>query len=231
MVKTPGGTRIAVFDIDRTLIIGTSAEEQLIRLLRRKKLLPLFNFLRNLGVMLRCIPLGLNQVLKRKSVYLHDLRVAQVHGFVDELYRDYLEPRLSRSLMERMEKLRAEGYEIIILSGTLDFIVEYLVKKLKADGGTGSPMEVRGGRFTGRIVGIHPYFHEKVKALHAYLGRRTIDFQNSTSFADSWADIPLLSLFGHPVAVNPGRHLRSSARRRGWEILEEELPEVKTDHV
>ena len=121
-----------------------------------------------------------------------------------------------------MKILQEKGYEIILISGTLDFILQYLVEKLGANGGVGSKVEIDDGKFTGRIVWIHPYHHGKVLALQKYLAGRNIDYHKSYGFGDSWADVPLLSLFGHPIAVNPGRILRRQALKRGWKVLLDE---------
>jgi phosphoserine phosphatase len=110
-------------------------------------------------------------------------------------------------------------YEIILISGTVDFILNYLVQYLGADGGVGSKLEIQDGTFTGRIVDIHPYHQDKIEALQGYLGHHTVDYKKSFGFADSWADVPLLSLFGNPVVVNPGLFLRSMMRKRRWPVL------------
>jgi len=212
-------SKIAVFDVDRTLILNTSVEVQLIHFLRQRGMLPLSNFLGNLMGFIRQLPHGFEQVIRKKSVYLKGLNAHEVKALLPELYETYLHPRFSRKVHQYMEMLRDRGYEIILLSGTLDFILDFLVERLQADGGVGSPLEIKDGLFTGQISGIHPYYHGKVQALKKYLAGRFVDFNSSYGFGDSWADLPLLTLFGHPIAVNPGRILRRQARERGWRVI------------
>ena len=38
------------------------------------------------------------------------------------------------------------------------------------------------------------------------------------AYSDSANDLPMLSLVGHAVAVNPDSALRREARRRNWEV-------------
>jgi len=45
-----------------------------------------------------------------------------------------------------------------------------------------------------------------------------LDLQRCTAYSDSANDIPMLSLVGTAVAVNPDSNLRETARARGWEI-------------
>jgi HAD superfamily hydrolase (TIGR01490 family) len=212
-----------VFDVDRTLIIGTSAEEELIHLLRRMKIINIGHVIKNFAAMARQIPHGFVRVVKQKSLYLKHMEVDLIRRLFLELYENDLQKRLSRQMLETMERLREAGYEIWLLSGTLDFIVDHMKKELRTDGGIGSPLEISEGRFTGQIAGIHPYYHEKVRVLKETFRGRNIDYARSCSFGDSWADIPQLKLFGTPVAVNPGWRLRLEARRRGWKIVEERL--------
>lgn len=211
--------RIAVFDVDRTLLVKTSAEEQLIRFLRQRKMLPLFNFVRGLFMVIRKLPRGMEEVIQRKSIYLSGLDVKDIQSLLPEFVANYLQPCLSPSVLEYVRMLKDKAYEIILISGSLDFLVHCLVVHLGADGGVGSKMEIRDGKFTGRIVGIHPYYYGKVMALQKYLEGREIDYLQSYSFGDSWRDIPLLSLFGHPVVVNPGRIMKKKAQERGWKII------------
>ncbi len=45
-----------------------------------------------------------------------------------------------------------------------------------------------------------------------------LDLARCSAYSDSINDLPLLSLVGHPVAVNPDSALKAEARDRGWEI-------------
>jgi hypothetical protein len=54
-----------------------------------------------------------------------------------------------------------------------------------------------------------------VRALAAAEG---LDLSRCAAYSDSINDLPMLSLVGRPVAVNPDSALRIEARKRGWEI-------------
>jgi HAD superfamily hydrolase (TIGR01490 family) len=122
-------------------------------------------------------------------------------------------------MLDAMNDLKQLGFRIVLISGTLEFIIQDLVERLGADVGLGCALEIHRGRYTGRVLGIHPYGTSKVKALETVLQNRAVDWTESYGFGDSRADTPLLSLFGHPKAVNPDRFLRRTARKRGWEII------------
>jgi HAD superfamily hydrolase (TIGR01490 family) len=211
--------KIAVFDIDGTLVVGSSVEVQLIHLLNRNKEVPFSNYLQTFLSMASQLPLGFRHVIRRKSVYLEGLSVKRVLSFLPEMFETRLRPRFSKAGLSIINRLKDKGYEIVFISGTFDFVVDYLVKKLGAHGGLGSIIETKDGKFTGRIRGIHPYYYGKLTILNQYLEDRSVDYSNSYGFADSWADIPLLSLFGHSIALNPGRLLEKRAKKLGWPII------------
>src|SRR5919197_268570 len=51
------------------------------------------------------------------------------------------------------------------------------------------------------------------------LGRRLDEFAESACYSDSHNDLPLLERVTRPVAVDPDATLEAHARRRGWEVI------------
>ncbi len=213
--------RIAVFDVDRTLIRGTSAEIQLIRFLRESGLLPFSNYMSMFFGGIKRLPYGFNEAFLRNKLYLNGISTETISSLIPHFFEERIRPRISKKATDMMHELKKDGHEILLISGTLDFILEFLVKNIGADGGVGSRMEVVDGKYTGRIIGPFPYYHDKVSTLQDYYRDVKIDYRNSFAFADSWADVPLLSKFGNPVAMNPGKILEIIARTRGWKIIKD----------
>jgi len=214
--------KIAVFDVDRTLLVRTTGETQLIRFLLKKRMFPILNFLKYFYTVIRYLPQGIEEAILRNKTYLSNLDIQKIKSLLPEFIENHLRPKFSVQLQKWMNELRDNGYQIIFISGTVDFIVDQLVDHLGADGGVGSMMETKKNKLTGRVLGIHPYFNGKIDALHKYLKGREVDYDCSFGFADSWADVPLLSLFGNPIAVNPGILLRIKAGRRGWKMIRDQ---------
>ncbi len=210
---------IAVFDIDKTLLPGTSAEIQLIRFLYKKKVIDAEDIIKSLIRSLFQIFKGFDWVIYNKSRYLEGVEKKVIISHLPEFYENYIWPQLSEELLLYLKDLKKKNFEIIIISGTLDFLLKPFIKKLNADGGIGSHMEVNNGKFSGRITNVYPYKYGKILALKHYLNEREVDYTNSYAFADSLADIPLLKLFGNPVVVNPGLLLWFKARIEGWKIM------------
>src|SRR3712207_9363881 len=78
--------------------------------------------------------------------------------------------------------------------------------------------EVVDGRYTGRLVGELMHGPAKAEAVLALSEREGLDLSRCTAYSDSANDLPMLSLTGTAVAVNPDTELRAVARARGWTI-------------
>jgi HAD superfamily hydrolase (TIGR01490 family) len=217
--------RIAVFDVHRTLVMGTSVEIQLVRFLLKKKLLPSANLIRALYWIPRLIHRGFREAFLRNKFYLYGLDARHLDSLLPEFFDSQLKPLLSRKMLKEMRSLRREGFAVILISGTLDFILDYLINRFGADAGMGTRAEITDGKFSGKVIGVYPFFLEKVTALECVLDGHEVDYRESTAFADSWADVPLLSLFGRPVAMNPDWGLRKKAGKFGWPVVTESLKE------
>lgn len=210
---------IAVFDLDRTLLMRTSGEIQLIRYLYRQKILPFSNFRIYLHWLFSRLPHSFSDAIITNKMYLAGLQVKEVVSHLPAFYDEHIFPRLSGCVQTWMEALRKRGYSIILLSATLDFILGIIADRMGVDQKIASVMEIKNGMFTGRILGEHPYHHGKVRSLLSHLEDREVDFTASYGFGDSLTDVPLLSLFGNPIAVNPGCLLKREAKRRKWMII------------
>ena len=182
-------------------------------------MLPFQNFFKTLIWTFRTFPLDILEATLKNKMYLKGLSQKEINTILPEFYNTYLKPNFYGPVYRKMNELKKADFQIIFISATLDFILNQMVEGLCADGGVAATTEIRKGLFTGRLLGTYPYFSGKVKAMNRYLDGQKVDFKNSYAFADRWEDIPLLSIFGHPVAVNPTWRLRKEAQKRGWTIL------------
>jgi phosphoserine phosphatase len=72
--------------------------------------------------------------------------------------------------------------------------------------------------YTGRLVGDILHGAAKAQAVRALAAKEGLDLRRCTAYSDSANDIPMLSVVGTSVAVNPDPELRETARERGWQI-------------
>lgn len=111
----------------------------------------------------------------------------------------------------------AAGDHVVLLSASPQEVVEAVADRLGADVGIGTVAQVEDGHYTGRLQGPFCHGEGKLERLRAVLG--DIDLAESTAYADSASDLPVLLACGRAVAVNPDRRLRAEAALRTWPVL------------
>jgi phosphoserine phosphatase len=72
--------------------------------------------------------------------------------------------------------------------------------------------------YTGRLVGEPLHGPAKAEAVRALAAAEDLDLSRCAAYSDSHNDIPMLSLVGHPYAINPDGGLRRHARAHGWRL-------------
>ena len=137
---------------------------------------------------------------------------------VEEAMEPVLRPLVYAEPLRLVERHRARGERVYVVSATLQEIVQAIADDLGFDGALGTECEVRDGCYTGRAVrSLHA--EAKADAVRELAAREGLDLAACTAYSDSHTDLPFLEAVGRPVAVNPDRALRRIARERGWEVL------------
>jgi len=116
-----------------------------------------------------------------------------------------------------LDRHLAAGDFCVIASASPQPLVEAAARALGAQRAVGTRAEVCDGRFTGRLEG--PFCHGRGKVARLWVELGTADLSQATAYSDSMSDLPLLTAAGAPVAVNPDRRLRREARSQGWPVL------------
>lgn len=128
-------------------------------------------------------------------------------------------PAASRALVARH---RDAGDTVVLTTATNRFLVEPIAALLGFDALIATELEVEGGVFTGRNVGVLNMREGKVERLRAWLAERGLDegvLAGASFYSDSRNDLPLLRAVGRPVAVDPDDRLREEALARGWDVM------------
>ena len=121
-------------------------------------------------------------------------------------------------ISELIHAHRAEGRTVVLMSGSLSFLVQPFHEHFQTDMMIAHELEVVDGRFTGQRVGLHPFAENKAKLAEQLATEHGFDLSRSYAYGNHHTDAHKLELFGHPVAVNPDRKLERIARGRGWKI-------------
>lgn len=136
-----------------------------------------------------------------------------------------IEPIIAAGASALIEKHRAQGDELMILTATSRFITEPIAERLGVATLLATEPERINGRYTGRIAGTPCFSEGKRTRLREWLGAREA---HVTFYSDSRNDLPLLRAANRAIAVDPDDTLRAEAQRQGWPIisLRNALPEL-----
>lgn len=111
-----------------------------------------------------------------------------------------------------------EGHRVWLVTAAPVEIANIIARRLGLTGALGTVAEHEDGVYTGRLVGDLLHGPAKEAAVRALAEREGLDLARCSAYSDSFNDLPMLSLVGHPSAVNPDARLRAHARERGWTV-------------
>jgi HAD superfamily hydrolase (TIGR01490 family) len=217
-----GGPSAAFFDLDRTLISGSSAFI-LAASARSAGLLQTSQFVRDAGSAIRFKLVGASD---RTTDGVRDRVLGAVRGMrQDDLIALNAEvlPKLLAKIRPEARRLldlhRHAGRNTYIVSAAPVEIVESLAHSLGMTAGIGTRGKVEDGVYNGELAGPFCYGPGKVVAMEEIARWDGLDLAQCYAYSDSSSDLPMLQAVGHPVAVNPDTRLTRHARANGWPIV------------
>jgi len=217
------GPVLAFFDVDNTLMRGASvyyvAREAFRRGLISWRDIALFawhqfRFLA-VGENRRHLSTAKERALGLASGHTESSLVALAEDIYDRLLAPKLWPetlRLTRSHLEL-------GHEVWLITATPQLVAQVIADRLGLTGAIGTRVQVLDGVFTGNLDGHVIHGDEKAAAARQFARERHAGLAECWAYSDSSNDIPLLSLVGHRVVINPDAKLLAHAQRAGWNVL------------
>lgn len=140
--------------------------------------------------------------------------------FSEELFEEVLKPAIFPGTAELIAQGKKIGQRQVVLTGALDFTIERLMDFLGIDHFVANRLEFVNGYATGRVLPPVMASATKAKWIREYAERENINLSESYAYSDSISDLPMLSIVGHPVAVNPDFRLKQTARQHDWSVLD-----------
>jgi putative phosphoserine phosphatase/1-acylglycerol-3-phosphate O-acyltransferase len=216
----------AFFDLDRTLLLGASGPilgEQLRRVgLIRGDASPVesaaFRFFDLVGETL-------------PSMFLARQGARAAAGWPVDLVREAAEHAaapLAERVLPYAEQMiaehRAAGRKVVLATTTPRDLLEPFVELVGFDDVIATVYGRRGDRYDGSIDGEFVWGKGKSRSVAEWAGRHGVDLDVSFAYSDSYYDVPLLSIVGHPRAVNPDPRMLVIATLRRWPVVHFDLP-------
>jgi HAD superfamily hydrolase (TIGR01490 family) len=163
-----------------------------------------------------------NEVFYRSYAGLSEDRLALLG---ETLFEKVLQKKLYDGVQELLQADRAAGRTQVLLTGALDFVARPVARYLGIDIVVASRLEYgKNGICTGVLRPPVMAGPEKATWIREFAATNGIDLGASVAYADDAADLPMLSMVGRPVAVNPEARLLATARSHGWPVLHIDAP-------
>jgi HAD superfamily hydrolase (TIGR01490 family) len=213
----------AFFDLDRTLIKRSSVLA-LAGTFRRRGLISRLDLVKSAFWQVLFVLRGASAERVRSAAedgmkILNGFSVEEMQHLVGDAMETVLRPLVYEEPLRLVERHRARGERVYIVSATLQEIVQHIADDLGFDGAIGSTCEIVDGKYTGRTLRA-AHGVGKANALRELAAAEGLDLAESTAYSDSYSDVPFLEAVGHPVAANPDRKLRRIAAERGWPVVD-----------
>lgn len=212
---------LAVFDLDGTLTTGVSLDRDFGRFLFGEGKLSFTQMLFFGAYFIAKIPFDPVAAVKRNKYHLRGMPERSLKELAETFILRYHRGLLIDHAFTLLDSHRRAGHTNVLLTGALDLVVSQLIKKLDLpiDRYFATELYEENGELSGRIRGAHYYGDTKARLVMELASLTGADLSKSFCYADSFSDVPMLQLFGNPVAVNPDRKLAVVARERSWRIV------------
>ena len=110
------------------------------------------------------------------------------------------------------------GQQVWLVTATPVVLARVIATRLGLSGALGTVAEEVDGVYTGRLVGDILHGPGKAHAIATLAEAEGFDLSRCYAYSDSFNDMPMLTMVGHPVAINPDSKLRKYASENGWDV-------------
>ncbi len=211
------------FDVDGTLVRTNLVHPTLYYILNQRT--PFKSLLKLAKTALRAPELALAEIQDRRifNEQLFQAYEGMSHDrlmlLADDAFDSVLKKAIYPAARELVARCKSEGHEVVIVSGALDFLMHRLADYLGADCVIANRLEIKDGFATGRLLRPVVAGPEKARLIREHASKNGHDLNECYAYSDSYSDVPMLSVVGHPAAVNPDGKLERLARTYGWPVL------------
>ena len=198
--------KIAFFDFDDTLCRGDSILPYLLYSVRRgvAPVTQVFSALWGY-VRWRLNPAKATSAKNLTLSYIKGHTQADMDALGRDFFREKLEGRFFPQGRQELERLRSEGYRIVVVTASAEVYMRLLPEFLPVDHVIATRCPLDGeGRYTGE-VGENCKGDEKSRRIRSWLEESGLspDWPACRAYGDSLSDAPMLAMTGHPVLVDP----------------------------
>jgi HAD superfamily hydrolase (TIGR01490 family) len=222
---------VAFFDVDNTLLRGASLFH-MAKAARRERIIrsrEIFKFAWHQATFL-FVGENLKQLgtIKDRAVEIIGGHTEiELRNLANEVFDRDIKNRLWPETVDLTKEHLAKGHQVWLISATPRIVGSVIAERLGLTGALGTEFVTENGVFQGSFDGEVMHGDEKAIAAGKLVARLGASLADCWAYSDSRNDIPLLTLVGHQVVVNPDSHLEAHARKLSWPILQLKRASIK----
>jgi len=144
--------------------------------------------------------------------------VKDIQTIAEQIYDEFVSPAMWQGTIDIAQSHIANGVEVYLVTAAPEDMATLIAKRLGLTGALGSKAEIKDGLYTGNMNGALLHGKEKAVAIRELAERKGFDLDDCFGYSDSHNDLPLLQCVGHPSAINPDALLGLRAMAEGWPI-------------
>jgi HAD superfamily hydrolase (TIGR01490 family) len=213
----------AFFDLDNTVIQGASLFH-LAKGLYRRGFFPTRVIVKGLWLQIYFRMVG-----REKAGHIDDARsvtlgfiqghtVEEVTEIANEVYEESIAERIWPGTRSLAQMHLDVGQQVWLVTAAPVEVAGIIAARMGLTGALGTTAEHRDGVYTGRLKGDLLHGPAKAEAIRALAHEHGLDLAHCFAYSDSYNDLPMLSLVGHPCAINPDGRLLAHAEEQDWQV-------------
>jgi HAD superfamily hydrolase (TIGR01490 family) len=144
--------------------------------------------------------------------------VKDIEAIAQQIYDEFVSPAMWQGTIDIAQTHIANGVEVYLVTAAPEDMATLIAKRLGLTGALGSKAEIKDGLYTGQMNGALLHGKEKAVAVRELAEKKGFDLDECFAYSDSNNDLPLLQCVGQPSAINPDALLGLRAMAEGWPI-------------
>ncbi len=219
----PDPTAAAFFDLDNTVIQGASLFH-LAKGLYRRDFFPTRVIIKGLWLQAyfrlvgREKPQHIEDARNATLGFIAGRRVSEVEEVGREVYEESIAGRIWPGTRALAQMHLDVGQQVWLVTAAPVEVAGIIAARLGLTGSLGTTAEHIDGVYTGRLKGELLHGAAKAEAVRALAHEHGLDLAHCWAYSDSYNDLPMLSLVGHPCAINPDSRLLAHAENNDWQV-------------
>ena len=216
--------RLALFDLDNTLLAGDSDFEWT-QFLIDKGVLDRLAFEARNDEFYEQYKAGTLDIFEFLDFQLLSLAMnsrADLEAWHAEFMRTRIMPLIGQKARDLVNRHQQNGDLCALVTATNSFVTGTICREFSIAHLIATVPAHQDGEFTGKPRGTPAFREGKIVRVDAWLEAQGLwwgSFERSWFYSDSQNDLPLLLRVSDPVAVDPDPALRARAQQAGWPIM------------